>query len=88
MLMPAGLFLHVAITFWDYRTDLINVLIGGMVIVQVIFATVELYLGLYCQIFHNLMLQSPLSKVLFFYLLNYQRALFIVQTTELIICPK
>jgi len=64
--MHAGLILHVAIAFWDYRTDLINVLIGGIVIVQVIFTTVEVYLRLYCQIFHNLMLQSPSSKVLFF----------------------
>lgn len=56
----------VAIRFWAYRTALINVLIGGIVRVKVIFTTVEVYLRFYCQIFHNLMFQSPLSKVLFF----------------------
>lgn len=81
MLMNPGLFLHVAITLWDIE-QMINVLTGGIVIVQVTFATVEVYLGFYCQIFHNLLLPSPLSKLLFFYLINKQRALFIVQTTE------
>lgn len=87
MLMHAGLFLYVAITFWAYRTALVNALIGGIVGVKVIFATVEVYLRLYCWIFHNLMLQPPLSKVLYFNLLNcedlfFYWALFIVQTTE------
>lgn len=68
MLMHAGLFLYVAITFWAYRTALINVVIGGIARVKVIFTAV--YLKLYCQIFHNLMLRSPLSKVLFLSLLN------------------
>lgn len=88
MLMNPGLFLHVAITFWDTE-QMINVLTGGTVIVQIICATVEVYLGFYCQRFHNLLLPSPLSKLFFFYyLINKQRALFIIQTTELIICQK
>lgn len=70
MLMHAGLFLYVAITFQACRTALINVLIGGIVRVKIIFTAIEVHLRLYCQIFHNLMLRSPLSKVLFFHLLD------------------
>lgn len=73
MLVHAALFLYVAITFWAYRTAFINVLIGGIVRVKVIFTTVEIYLRPYCQTFHNLMLQSLLSKVWVCFFLKFVR---------------